>query len=144
MEEVDKGIRSKKQIAESFGIAPSTLTGIVVNRERIMEAFYSRGFGPERKKFRRSTFETVETDLLEWMENCKQKNEVVKTSDLLDKAKDIAKEKGIDNFGGTHSWIERFKMRNLRAFIDTQEEGGRSTPKVNLRCCCTMGFGFLL
>jgi DNA-binding IclR family transcriptional regulator len=34
LEEIDKGERSKRQIAEEFGIAPSTLSGIIVNRER--------------------------------------------------------------------------------------------------------------
>lgn len=124
LEEIDKGQRSKRQIAEEFGIAPSTLSGIIVNRERIMEAHHSKSFGPGRKKFRRSTFQDVEDELLKWVEESRKHNMQIKSVHLLEKAKYIAKEKGFDNFAGSHSWIDRFKARNLQTF--------RGSPKAEV------------
>ncbi|XP_052100482.1 uncharacterized protein LOC127734578 isoform X1 [Mytilus californianus] len=122
LEEVEKGERSKRQIAEEFGIAPSTLSGIIVNRVRIMEAHNSKCFGPGRKKFRRSTFQDVEEDLLKWVEETKKQNSAIKSTQLLDKAKEIAKEKGIENFAGSHSWVDRFKSRNLKTFNSSVDD----------------------
>ena len=131
LEEIDKGERSKRQIAEEFGIAPSTLSGIIVNRERIMEAHNSKSFGPGRKKFRRSTFQDVEDELLKWVEESDKQNMQIKSVHLLEKAKDIAKEKGFDNFVGSHWWIDRFKARNLQAFRGACTP--KSEPEVDVR-----------
>lgn len=113
--EVDKGFKSKRELAEDYGIAPSTLCGIMVNRTKIMEAFHSQAYNPERKKFRKSSFQDVELELLKWISQWRKRDVPFNGPKLAEKAKEIAKRKGITDFIGSNAWIDRFKSRhNIR------------------------------
>jgi DNA-binding CsgD family transcriptional regulator len=48
---VTAGSKSKKQIAEEFGIAPTTLSTIWTTRDTILEARDCGDLSPKRKKF---------------------------------------------------------------------------------------------
>jgi hypothetical protein len=47
---VNAGFKSKKQITEGFGIAPTTLITIWTNRGKILEARDCDDLSPKRKK----------------------------------------------------------------------------------------------
>lgn len=104
-------------MAHTYGIAPSTLSGIMVNRVKIMEAFHNRSFKPERKKFRRSSFQELEEELLRWVVLWQAMNVPFNGPKLMEKAKEIAKNLDVTEFSGSNGWIDRFKNRNNIKFI---------------------------
>ena len=64
--EVERGLKSKKQIAEAFGVPQNTLSTWLKNKEAIKAKFLSGELEPERKNARTSNFPEVETALLRW------------------------------------------------------------------------------
>ena len=109
---VDQGNRTKWVLAEEYGIAPSTLCGIMVNRVRIMEAFHNQAYKPERKKFRKSSFQDLEEELLKIVIQWQSMKVPFNGPKLMEKAKEIAKKLEISDFVGSNGWIDRFKNRN--------------------------------
>ncbi|CAC5422274.1 SMARCA5 [Mytilus coruscus] len=117
MEEVHKGEQPRQQIAENFGISSNTLNNIMWNRVKIVESYFNKLYG--------TTFEDVESELKKYVEeNIKQNVLLENQYLLLENAKNIAKEKRIENFPGTLAWIDRFKTMNIKSFYQPVDDIG--------------------
>ncbi|XP_052098948.1 uncharacterized protein LOC127733675 [Mytilus californianus] len=117
MEEVHKGEQPRQQIAEDFGISSNTLNNIMWNRVKIVENYFNKLYG--------STFQDVESELKMYVEeNIKQNVHLENQYLLLENAKNIAKEKRIENFPGTLAWIDRFKTINIKSFYRPVDDIG--------------------
>ena len=59
----------KGRIAKKFGIANSTLSSIIKDRQKIIAAFDQAAFEPERKQMRTVAYKDVEDALLMWFKS---------------------------------------------------------------------------
>nr|XP_014351091.1 PREDICTED: tigger transposable element-derived protein 4-like [Latimeria chalumnae] len=80
---VDANKQYKKQIADEFGISPSTLSIILKSKDKILEAYHSSDFDSARKKLRTADYKDVENALFEWFKTFCGESESV-NSDVLD------------------------------------------------------------
>ena len=103
---------SKGRIAREFGIANSTLSTIIKDKQKILAAFDQATFEPERKRMRTATYEDVEDAVLLWFKNIRGRNVPVSGSILQTKAEELAKELGHHDFRCSNGWLQRFKSRH--------------------------------
>uniref|UniRef100_H3A0C2 HTH CENPB-type domain-containing protein n=1 Tax=Latimeria chalumnae TaxID=7897 RepID=H3A0C2_LATCH len=84
---------------------PSTLSTILKNKDKILEAYHSSDFGSARKKLHTADYKNVENALFEWIiENIPLSGPM-----LAIKANELAKKLGHADFSASQSWVERFK-----------------------------------
>ena len=96
---------SKGRIAKEFGIANSTLSTIIKDKDKIVAAFNHGMFEPERKRMRTSVYESVEEALLMWFKDIYGRNVPVSGEVLQMKASELASELGHDNFSCSNGWL---------------------------------------
>ena len=63
---VDIGHSSKMDICKKFGVANSTLSTIIKNRDQLTAAFERSMFEPARKQMRKAKHKDLETALFVW------------------------------------------------------------------------------
>ena len=71
---VDEGHSSKTDICKKFGIANSTLSKIIKNRDQLTVAFERSMFQPARKQMRKAKHEDLEAALLVWFKQARSQN----------------------------------------------------------------------
>ncbi|XP_021349646.1 uncharacterized protein LOC110447972 isoform X1 [Mizuhopecten yessoensis] len=112
---VERKEKLKTEIAKAFGITGSTLTGIVKQKEQIMEATDSGTFSPARKRMRHGNFIAVEDALYSWVRKMEGTTinfrQAVSGAILRQKANEIANKLGVTGFVSSPGFIERFKKR---------------------------------
>lgn len=108
---VDEKRRTKTEICKEYGIANSTLSTIIKNRDQITLMFERSMFEPERKRMRTAKHEDLETALLIWFKQARSQDAPISGPLLLEKADELAKQMHID-FLANPGWLERFKKRN--------------------------------
>ena len=107
--EVEKGQKTKTEIAKMFNIPKNTLTGWVKKADTIKEGYAK--FGPKRRVMRIGQFDDQETALLKWFSAMRDSNIPLFGPLLLQKAKDFAQQLRITTFKQSTGWIDRFKER---------------------------------
>ena len=108
--EVEKGQKTKTEIAKMFNIPKNTLTGWVKKADTIKEGYAK--FGPKRRVMRIGQFDDLETALLKWFSAMRDRNIPLSGPLLLQKAKDFAEQLRITTFKQSTGWLDRFKERH--------------------------------
>ena len=111
LEEVDRDVLKKSAIAEKYGLPKSTLSTILKDREKILNAAAS-GSGNKSKRFRSAKYEDVETLLLEWFNHMRASNVPLSGPIIQSKANEIAKSLDILDFSCSAGWLYRFQKRH--------------------------------
>ncbi|GFS66669.1 uncharacterized protein TNCV_229321 [Trichonephila clavipes] len=106
IESVEEGER-KVGVAKAFEIPLSSLSTSLKNKEKIFSASSSRG----RKRVSKGNFPRLEQYLVSWMRQCRGQNIPMGGSLLKEKAKEFAKELGIE-FSASEGWLTNLKKRN--------------------------------
>ena len=112
--EVEKGVKSKAQIARDLGLNSSTLSTWLNQSDSIKQGYEK--FGPKRRNMRKGKWEELEDAVLKWFAFARDQDAVISGPVLIAKAEQFAKDLRIDDFKGTHGWMERFKDRHGIAF----------------------------
>lgn len=121
IKEIDEKNLKKSQIALKFGVAKSTISTILKNREKIEKANESNQFGPGRKRIRTGRNEDVEIALLRWIETAKSQNLDLTGPIIQKKAHFFADALGVTNFACSTGWLSRFKVRhNIMSKLNKQ------------------------
>ena len=63
LSDIQKGDKSRQEIASTYGVSVYTLNGWHRTRDTITEAFEKQEFGPKGKKMRKSPHEDLKTAL---------------------------------------------------------------------------------
>ena len=108
--EVEKGQKTKTEIAKMFNIPKNTLTGWVKKAESIKEGYAK--FGPKRRVMRTGQFDELESPMLKWFTSMRDRNIPLSGPLLLEKAKSFAEQLGITEFKQSTGWLDRFKERH--------------------------------
>ena len=111
LNEVDRGTLKKKTIAEQYGIAKSTLSTVLKDREKILNAV-ALGSGNKSKRLRSAKYEDIETLLLEWFNHMRTSNVPLSGPIIQSKANEIAKNLDIQDFSCSTGWLYRFQKRH--------------------------------
>ncbi|CAL1266472.1 unnamed protein product [Larinioides sclopetarius] len=111
--EVEKSPHIKKKIlAKKYGIPPNTLSTILKNKTIILER-YASNINPECKRLKPCAFPEIESALIAWCQtyHIERGNIPISGIMLREKAMDLAKLMGVDEFKGSSGWLEKFKAR---------------------------------
>ncbi|XP_037555333.1 tigger transposable element-derived protein 4 [Dermacentor silvarum] len=115
LSDVKAGKASKTEIARKYGIAKSTLAGIIKNEARVTAAFNDGEFAPKRKKMRTAANKGLEDVLLAWIQRARSANLPVNGVVLKAKAEEVALRMNL-KFSCSDGWLDRFRKRHGLVF----------------------------
>ncbi|NXQ84091.1 TIGD4 protein, partial [Nyctibius grandis] len=103
--------KKKADIAAKYGIKKNSLSSIMKNKEKVLEAFESLRFDPKRKRLRTAFYTDLEQALMKWYRIAQCLNMPVNGPMLRLKANDFAQKLGHSDFKCSNGWLDRFKSR---------------------------------
>ena len=109
--EVENGLDSKSEIARKHGLASSTLSTILKNKDSIKSNFERSLFQSSRKQFRSGEYTDIEEALFKWFTSARSAGVQITGPVLATKAESLAEKFGRINFKASNGFIERFKER---------------------------------
>ncbi|KAH7966389.1 hypothetical protein HPB49_015915 [Dermacentor silvarum] len=115
LSDVKAGKASKAEIARKYGIAKSTLAGIIKNEARVTAAFNDGEFAPKRKKMRTAANKGLEDVLLAWIQRARSANLPVNGVVLKAKGEEVALRMNL-KFSCSDGWLDRFRKRHGLVF----------------------------
>ncbi|KFR12629.1 Tigger transposable element-derived protein 4, partial [Opisthocomus hoazin] len=101
----------KADIAAKYGIKKNSLSSIMKNKEKVLEAFESLRFDPKRKRLRTAFYADLEEALVKWCRIAQCLNAPVNGPALRLRANDFAQKLGHTGFKCSNGWLDRFKAR---------------------------------
>lgn len=125
--EVEKG--SKNDIAKEYGLASSTFSTILKNKDVILENYNSEGFGQNRKRFHSGNFTDIENALFTWFVKARSEKIPIRGPILASKAEVLAKKLNYENFKASYGFNERFKQR--RNIVNKTSSGESASVKLD-------------
>ncbi|CAG0889502.1 unnamed protein product [Darwinula stevensoni] len=108
----EEGKLKKGEISTKYDIPPLTLSSIVGTKEKIRKEFFNASFAPGRKKLRGAKYGDIEEALFEWFQQVRAYNIALDGNTIWQKAAELAKVLGIENFECSSGWLSRFKDRH--------------------------------
>ncbi|KAM7312004.1 hypothetical protein ISCGN_008909 [Ixodes scapularis] len=115
LEEVKAAKLSKAANPRKFGIAKSTLSGIVKDEKKILDAYNDGDFAPKRKRMRTAAHGNLEAVLIAWIRRARSDYLPVNGTVLRAKAEGILQRLNID-FSCSDGWLDRFRKRHELVF----------------------------
>lgn len=120
--------KKKAEIAAEYGIKKNSLSSIMKNKDKVLEAFESLRFDPKRKRLRTAFYTDLEEALMRWYRIAQCLNVPVNGPMLRLKANDFAQKLGHNDFKCSNGWLDRFKSRYGLVFrAQSVEASGIST-----------------
>ncbi|XP_073897397.1 tigger transposable element-derived protein 4 [Castor canadensis] len=114
--------KKKAEIAAEYGIKKNSLSSIMKNKDKVLEAFESLRFDPKRKRLRTAFYTDLEEALVRWYRIAQCLNVPVNGPMLRLKANDFAQKLGHNDFKCSNGWLDRFKSRYGLVFRAQPEE----------------------
>ncbi|XP_054151347.1 tigger transposable element-derived protein 4 [Melozone crissalis] len=121
--------KKKAEIAAKYGIKRNSLSSIMKNKEKVLEAFETLRFDPKRKRLRTAFYADLEEALMKWYRIAQCLNVPVNGPMLRLKANDFAQKLGHSDFKCSNGWLDRFKSRYGLVFRAQPVEAA-ATPAV--------------
>ncbi|NWV35137.1 TIGD4 protein, partial [Grantiella picta] len=103
--------KKKADVAAEYGIKRNSLSSIMKNKEKVLEAFETLRFDPKRKRLRTAFHADLEEALMKWYRIAQCLNVPVNGPMLRLKANDFAQKLGHSDFKCSNGWLDRFKAR---------------------------------
>ncbi|KFV16805.1 Tigger transposable element-derived protein 4, partial [Tauraco erythrolophus] len=119
--------KKKADIAAKYGIKKNSLSSIMKNKEKVLEAFESLRFDPKRKRLRTAFHTDLEEALMKWYRIAQCLNVPVNGPMLRLKANDFAQKLGHSDFKCSNGWLDRFKSRYGLVFRGQPVEAAATT-----------------
>jgi hypothetical protein len=104
--------KKRRQIAEEFGVAPSTISCVVKNKDKLKEAFYQDGVDLSKRRFRKAVHEDIDSALYSWFKLASESNVRMSGPTLVSKAEELAAQLGKTDWKCTEGWLYRFRKRH--------------------------------
>ncbi|XP_041251671.1 tigger transposable element-derived protein 4 [Onychostruthus taczanowskii] len=121
--------KKKADIAAKYGIKRNSLSSIMKNKEKVLEAFETLRFDPKRKRLRTAFYADLEEALMKWYRIAQCLKVPVNGPMLRLKANDFAQKLGHSDFKCSNGWLDRFKSRYGLVFRAQPVEAAAS-PRV--------------
>lgn len=113
---VESGAKKKSDVAKEFGIPASTLSTILKNKGKTLEAWNSNEISVTRKRLREPHFEDIEDCTIKWFKQARDNNIPISGPTLLTKAEEFSKILKVEDFKASSGWLHRFKERHELSF----------------------------
>ncbi|KAK2166938.1 hypothetical protein LSH36_33g04033 [Paralvinella palmiformis] len=114
LDEVDRRVKSKTEIAKRYGVPASTLSTWIKNSQSLRR---SQGLiNLSCKRRRMGKFANLDAALAVWCKNARAKKVMLSGQIVRAKARDIASTLGVDGFQCSDGWLSRFKQRYRISF----------------------------
>ncbi|XP_074947037.1 tigger transposable element-derived protein 4 [Phalacrocorax aristotelis] len=121
--------KKKADIAAKYGIKKNSLSSIMKNKEKVLEAFETLRFDPKRKRLRTAFYTDLEEALMKWYRIAQCLNVPVNGPMLRLKANDFARKLGHSDFKCSNGWLDRFKSRYGLVFRAQPVEAAATTTR---------------
>ena len=109
--ELEKGVKSKAEIARMFNVPQNTLTGWIKNAQLIKQGYLR--FGPNRVNLKDSKYKDLDSELYQWYLCMRDEYNIhVNGMDVYDQAKLLREKYQLKDFHLSTGWIHRFKVRH--------------------------------
>ena len=112
--EMEKGNRTKSELARMFNVPQSTFFSWVRNADSIKQGLAK--YDPKRSRMRAGTFAELEGELYKWCCTQRDVNIQLSGSLILEKAKEIVDRLNLKKCKLSPGWLERFKERHGISF----------------------------
>lgn len=112
--EVEKGLKKKSQIAKEFKIPATTLSTFLKNKDKILSS--ANDSAKDRKRVRGPENPDVDECVLKWLKQARDKQIPVSGPMLRAKAEEFASGLNKQDFKASTGWLHGFKERNNIAF----------------------------
>lgn len=109
-----EGGRKQVEAVKHFSLHRATIHTIWKQKEKLKNDF-RHNRNPDAKRIKKSPFLIVEEPLIKWIQRL-QENIPLSGPIVQEKAIEIGKELGLQNFEATSGWLSRFKKRNSISF----------------------------
>ncbi|XP_046807522.1 tigger transposable element-derived protein 4-like [Lucilia cuprina] len=120
---LDRGDKSKQEIAKQFNIAQSTLSTILQNRETICNNKTLKC-----KRMRLAEYKDVEQCVSKWFKQCQNQNIPLGGNKIKTKAEEFAGLLGHKDFKASNDWLHKFrKFDDFANFDDNITSTGSLT-----------------
>ena len=117
---------NQTDVANQYGIRQSTVSDIWNKRDRWL-AINDDEILSKRKRERRPLYPEVEEALTIWFTRAVHDNITITVDLLKQKAKHFASLLGVEKFGGSNGWFDRYKSRyRIQSYVKSGE--GNSAP----------------
>ncbi|XP_039275806.1 tigger transposable element-derived protein 6-like [Nilaparvata lugens] len=113
--------KKKVDIAKEFNIPPTTLSTILRNKNRYED---EGGLSGQCKRAKPAELQDVETAVMLWLKQCRDKNVSISGPILQEKAQQFAEQLGHNSFRASNGWLDCFKKRNEVTFKKVCGESG--------------------
>ncbi|XP_039297132.1 tigger transposable element-derived protein 6-like [Nilaparvata lugens] len=113
--------KKKVDIAKEFNIPPTTLSTILRNKNTYED---EGGLSGQCKRAKPAELQDVETAVMLWLKQCRDKNVSISGAILQEKAQQFAEQLGHNSFRASNGWLDRFKKRNEVPFKKVSGESG--------------------
>lgn len=110
--EVEKSEKKKKDIAEQFGIPPSTLSTILKNKAALLEKASDYDGHSQRKRLTTCIYADVDEATIKWVNSARGRNIPLSGTIIREKAKEFAEALGHEDFSCSVGWLDKFKKRH--------------------------------
>lgn len=101
------------EMARRLGLAQSSLSGILKNKEKILDQETQCGSkSKQRKNVKKSPYEEMESKLMEWFNGARAENIPIDGALIKMKASTISLKLGLTDFKASNGWLDRFKKRH--------------------------------
>ncbi|XP_071411247.1 tigger transposable element-derived protein 4 [Pithys albifrons albifrons] len=117
----------KADIAAKYGIKKNSLSSIMKNKEKVLEAFETLRFDPKRKRLRTAFHADLEAALVRWYRVAQGLRVPVNGPMLRLKANELAQRLGHSEFRCSNGWLDRFKARYGLVFRAQPPEAAATT-----------------
>ena len=116
--EVEKGHKTRKQIADHYQLPLSTLSTWLKKPDDIKSAYLNGDYSSKRKRLRTAGYPEVEEALLKWFKVARSKTVTISGPFMMGKARELAERLGVPEgqFKVSSGWLERFKERHGISF----------------------------
>ncbi|XP_010129459.1 PREDICTED: tigger transposable element-derived protein 4, partial [Buceros rhinoceros silvestris] len=102
--------KKKADIAAKYGIKKNSVSSIMKNKEKVLEAFESLQFDPKRKRLRTAFYTDLEEALIKWYRIAQCLNMPVNGPMLRLKANDFARKLGHSDFKCSNGWDGKYGL----------------------------------
>ena len=108
IKENEQGKLTKSEIAQKYGIANSTLTAWLKNKEKILQ--HEMSFSPSCKRMRTGQHPELEKALVAWITNARSKNYPIDGPYVLTKAKLLAEKMVAGSLELSDGWLMQLRL----------------------------------
>ena len=107
LQKIEEGIRTKKRVAEEYGLKKNTISTWIANRTKNIEGYESGHVNSSRKKLKKSDTKDLDETVFTWFKNVHSNDIPVNGYVIKEKALSPAKSLDLTDFPASDGWIDK-------------------------------------